>query len=465
VALIGNRILRRLGQLYVGLVLYGVSMAFMIKSSLGLDPWDVFHQGLAEATGLRFGWIVNIVGAAVLLLWIPLRQRPGIGTISNVVVIGLAVDAALAVLPAAGPLYAQAGFLVFGIVLNGVATGLYIGARLGPGPRDGLMTGFVTLRPGRSIRLVRTGIEVTVLAIGWLLGGTVGLGTILYAAAIGPLAHFFIPLLTIGQQDHEADASADWLARRAERRLHRPDADLAEVEDARGEHRVGAGLDRRWEMRHLAGSAAGDHRDVHHRPDRGDQLQVEPGLGAVRVHRVEQDLSRAQLGAPARPLDRIETGAAPAAVGCHLEAAGSPFRAPHVEREHQHLPAEPFGDLRDELRPGDRGGVHAHLVRAGAQQDIHVGHRTDAAADGERDEHGLGRAAHHVQHRPPPIGGGGHVEEGQLVGTGRVVCGGPLDRVASVAEVEEVDPFDHPASVNIEAGNHPYGHRHDTQPN
>jgi uncharacterized membrane protein YczE len=196
-ALIGNRMLRRLSQLYAGLVLYGVSMALMIRSSLGLDPWDVFHQGLAEATGLRFGWIVNIVGAAVLLLWIPLRQRPGIGTISNVIVIGLAVDAALTVLPAAGPIYARMGFLIGGIVLNGVATGLYIGARLGPGPRDGLMTGLVARKPGRSIRLVRTGIEVTVLAIGWLLGGTVGLGTVLYAVAIGPLAHLFIPLLTV----------------------------------------------------------------------------------------------------------------------------------------------------------------------------------------------------------------------------------------------------------------------------
>lgn len=197
---IGNlrdRFPRRLFQLYVGLVLYGVSMALMIESRLGLDPWDVFHQGLAKLTGLTFGTVTIAVGALVLLLWIPLRQRPGIGTVSNVAVIGLAVDAALALLPTVRPLAVQIAFLVGGIVLNGVATGLYLGARLGPGPRDGLMTGFVALRPGRSIRLVRTVIEVAVLAVGWLLGGKVGLGTVLYAAAIGPLAHLFIPMFTV----------------------------------------------------------------------------------------------------------------------------------------------------------------------------------------------------------------------------------------------------------------------------
>jgi uncharacterized membrane protein YczE len=190
-------ILRRFVQLQVGLVLYGTSMALMIKASLGLDPWDVFHQGLADVTGVRFGWIVIGVGAAVLLLWIPLRQKPGVGTVSNVIVIGLAVDRALALLPAPHPLALRAAFLVAGIVGNGTATGLYIGARLGPGPRDGLMTGFVALKPGRSIRVVRTLIEVTVLAVGWLLGGTVGVGTVLYAVSIGPLAHMFIPLFTV----------------------------------------------------------------------------------------------------------------------------------------------------------------------------------------------------------------------------------------------------------------------------
>jgi uncharacterized membrane protein YczE len=202
-------ILRRFVQLQVGLVLYGTSMALMIKSSLGLDPWDVFHQGLADVTGVRFGWIVIGVGAAVLLLWIPMRQKPGVGTVTNVIVIGLAVDRALALLPAPDPVAVRAAFLIAGIVGNGAATGLYIGARLGPGPRDGLMTGFVALKPGRSIRLVRTLIEVTVLAVGWLLGGTVGVGTVLYAVSIGPLAHVFIPLFTVAPDSPAAAAAPD----------------------------------------------------------------------------------------------------------------------------------------------------------------------------------------------------------------------------------------------------------------
>ncbi|WBB67307.1 hypothetical protein [Micromonospora sp. WMMD812] len=203
-AAIGNlrhRPARRLTQLYLGLALYGVSMALMIRSGLGLDPWDVFHQGLSRITGLSFGTVTIAVGAVVLLLWIPLRQRPGLGTVSNVVVIGLVVDATLALLPTGGPLWARIGLLVVGIVANGAATGLYLGARLGPGPRDGLMTGYVARRPGRSIRLVRTVIEVTVLALGWLLGGTVGLGTVAYALSIGPLAQLFIPLCAVADPD------------------------------------------------------------------------------------------------------------------------------------------------------------------------------------------------------------------------------------------------------------------------
>ncbi|MFV2019732.1 YczE/YyaS/YitT family protein [Micromonospora sp. LOL_023] len=193
----GDRLPRRLGQLYLGLVLYGVSMALMIEPHLGLNPWDVFHQGLAGRTGLSFGTVTVITGAAVLLLWIPLRQRPGLGTVSNVVVIGIAVDAALAVLPSPTGLPVRIGWLIAGVVLNGLATGLYIGARFGPGPRDGLMTGWVTRHPGSSVRLVRTVIEVTVLGTGWLLGGTVGLGTVLYALCIGPLAQFFLPLCSV----------------------------------------------------------------------------------------------------------------------------------------------------------------------------------------------------------------------------------------------------------------------------
>lgn len=190
---------RRLVQLYVGLVLYGVSLALMIRAELGLDPWDVFHQGVADRLPLTFGQVVIVVGALVLLAWIPLRQRPGLGTISNVIVIGLAVDAALAVTPAPDHMVWRIAFLVSGVVLNGIATAAYIGARLGPGPRDGLMTGLVA-RTGRSVRLVRTSIELCVLATGWLLGGTVGVGTVLYAISIGPLVHLLLSLLTVPER-------------------------------------------------------------------------------------------------------------------------------------------------------------------------------------------------------------------------------------------------------------------------
>jgi uncharacterized membrane protein YczE len=189
---------RRLTQLYLGLVLYGASMALQIRAGLGLDPWDVFHQGVAERSGLSFGTVVMITGAGVLLAWVPLRQRPGIGTVSNVFVIGIAVDVTLALLPAAGSSSAGLAMLLAGIGLNGVASGAYIGAGLGPGPRDGLMTGLVR-RSGRSVRFVRTSIEVGVLAVGAVLGGTVGIGTVLYALSIGPLVHVLLPRLTIAQ--------------------------------------------------------------------------------------------------------------------------------------------------------------------------------------------------------------------------------------------------------------------------
>lgn len=187
---------RRLIQLYAGLALYGFSMALMLRADLGLDPWDIFHQGLAERMGWSFGSVTMAVGAVVLLLWIPLRQWPGVGTVSNVVVIGLAVDASLRFLPHVHAVPLRALLLVLGIVLNAVAGGAYIGARLGPGPRDGLMTGLV-LRTGRSVRLIRTSIELTVLAVGWLLGGTAGVGTVLYAVSIGPLLGVALPLLAV----------------------------------------------------------------------------------------------------------------------------------------------------------------------------------------------------------------------------------------------------------------------------
>ncbi|WP_344255425.1 hypothetical protein [Terrabacter carboxydivorans] len=187
---------RRVTQLIAGLVLYGVSMAMMIRSTLGLDPWDVFHAGIATHVPLTFGQVTIVVGALVLLLWVPLRQWPGLGTVANVVVIGLAADAGLALIAPPTSMWARILLLVSGIVLNGVAGGLYIGSQLGPGPRDGLMTGFAR-RTGLSIRLVRTSIEVVVLSVGWLLGGPVGLGTVLYAVSIGPLVQFFLPRLTV----------------------------------------------------------------------------------------------------------------------------------------------------------------------------------------------------------------------------------------------------------------------------
>ena len=195
-----GRTTRRLAQLAVGLVLYGVSMAMMLRSGLGLDPWDVFHYGVAQHLPLSFGTVVIVVGVVALLAWIPLRQWPGLGTIANVVVIGLATDASLAVLDRPDPLAARAALLVGGIVLNGLAGALYIGSQFGPGPRDGLMTGLVH-RTGRSVRLVRTSLELTVLGIGWALGGVVGLGTVLYAVSIGPVIQFFLPLLTVALPD------------------------------------------------------------------------------------------------------------------------------------------------------------------------------------------------------------------------------------------------------------------------
>jgi uncharacterized membrane protein YczE len=183
---------RRLPQLLGGLTLYGVSMGLMIRANLGLDPWDVLHQALSERTGLTFGLVTAIVGALVLLCWIPLRQRPGIGTVANIVVIAIAVDLTLAVMTQPSSLVVRIGLMVGAVVLNGLASAAYIGVRLGSGPRDGLMTGFAA-RTGLSIRLVRTAIELTVLATGWLLGGTVGVGTVVYALAIGPLTQAFLP--------------------------------------------------------------------------------------------------------------------------------------------------------------------------------------------------------------------------------------------------------------------------------
>ncbi|OBC03186.1 hypothetical protein A5784_14865 [Mycobacterium sp. 852013-50091_SCH5140682] len=183
--------LKRGTLLLIGLCGYGVSMGMMVRAGLGLDPWDVFHQGLTRHTPLTIGLASAVAGVVVLLAWIPLRNKPGIGTVANVIVIAITVDTTLAVLPAPHAMPVRIAMMLGAVVLNGISTVLYIGAGLGPGPRDGLMTGLVA-RTGLSIRLVRTVIEATVLAVGWLLGGSVGVGTLVYAFGIGPLVQLIL---------------------------------------------------------------------------------------------------------------------------------------------------------------------------------------------------------------------------------------------------------------------------------
>jgi uncharacterized membrane protein YczE len=184
----------RLAQLLAGLVLYGVALSCEVLAGLGLDPWDVFHQGIARQTHMAIGTWVVIVGVAVMLLWIPLRLRPGIGTVCNALIIGAVMNLVLAITPVPQAMPLRVALLVTGVLLCGVATGAYIGAGLGAGPRDGLMVGIAAR--GHSIRVVRTGIEMVVLGAGFLLGGTIGIGTLVYALSIGPIAHVTIPWFT-----------------------------------------------------------------------------------------------------------------------------------------------------------------------------------------------------------------------------------------------------------------------------
>jgi len=184
---------RRILQLLIGLPLYGVGAALTVDAGLGVDPWTVLAEGLSLRTGIGVGWMTNILGLLILLVWIPLRQHPGIGTVANILVVGTAMQVTLWVLPPINGLLAQFAMLVGGILLVAIASGLYIGARFGPGPRDGLMTGLRS-RFGMPIWAARASVELTVLIIGWLLGGTVGLGTVLFAASIGPLVHVTLPL-------------------------------------------------------------------------------------------------------------------------------------------------------------------------------------------------------------------------------------------------------------------------------
>ena len=187
---------RRILQLVVGLFFYGFAIAMMVRGAVGVPPWDVLTQGLIKQTGLPFGVLTIIVGALVLLLWIPIRQKPGVGTIANVLLIGPSIDVGLAILPAATTLFEQELLFAGGLALLSIASGLYIGARFGPGPRDGLMTG-IHDRWGFKIWWVRTAIEVTVLTIGWVFGGNVGLGTLAFAVFIGPMVGVTLPLLRV----------------------------------------------------------------------------------------------------------------------------------------------------------------------------------------------------------------------------------------------------------------------------
>ncbi|MFH8991229.1 YitT family protein [Streptomyces sp. NPDC017940] len=199
---LGERPLRRLPQLFAGLALYGLSIGAMVRAGLGISPWSVLNQGVERHTALSFGTVSALVGALVLLLWIPLKQRPAFGAAANVVVVAYASDAGLWLVPQDLGLAARAGLLLAGILVNGLAVAVYVGARLGPGPRDGLMTGLAA-RTGRSLRLVRTLIEVLVLAAGWLLGGSVGAGTVLYALAMGPVTQHFLPRFAYGRSPED----------------------------------------------------------------------------------------------------------------------------------------------------------------------------------------------------------------------------------------------------------------------
>ena len=207
-----DRRVRRFGQLIVGLLLYGFTMGLMVRAVLGLDPWDVFHQGITKLVGhwvhLSYGTVITGASVLVLLAWIPLRQRPGIGTVLNAAMIGWTTDATLSLIHPTGNLTVRIAFLVAAVVGNAVAGALYIGAGLGPGPRDGLMTGMVARGIG-SVRVVRTSIELSVLVIGWLLGGALGVGTVIYALAIGPLLQLLLPRLRVKSRANPVLAAAD----------------------------------------------------------------------------------------------------------------------------------------------------------------------------------------------------------------------------------------------------------------
>lgn len=187
---------RRIGQLLIGVFLYGIGIAFLVRSALGAAPWDVLTQGITHHVPLSFGVVTTIVSGIVLLLWIPIRQKPGIGTIVNAALVGPSADVGFLFIPVGKELWQQALLFAIGLIVLSAATGLYIGAHFGPGPRDGLMTG-LHVRLRRPIWLVRTCLEVAVVVIGWALGGIVGVGTVLFALLVGPLCQFFLRIFAV----------------------------------------------------------------------------------------------------------------------------------------------------------------------------------------------------------------------------------------------------------------------------
>lgn len=188
--------IRRIVQLIVGLALYGFGCGLMIEAEVGLDPWTVFAQGVSLHTGIGVGWVTNLIGFGVLLLWIPLRQKPGVGTIANILLVGTSIQITVTLMPALDELWVRVLVFTAGLVAVAVASGLYIGAHFGPGPRDGLMTG-IRSRFGWPIWLARAVVEIIVLAAGWLLGGNVGIGTVAFALLIGPMVHITLPLFDV----------------------------------------------------------------------------------------------------------------------------------------------------------------------------------------------------------------------------------------------------------------------------
>jgi uncharacterized membrane protein YczE len=179
-------VLPRLPKLVLGLVVFGLGIALMVQADMGLSPWEVFHQGISRLTGIPLGTVSILVGIPILAAWWPLRERPGVGTVLNILLIGTATNIGMSLIPAPDPVPARLAMMLAGVAVIAVGSGLYLASDLGPGPRDGLMTG-LHLRYGWSIRRARTGIELSVLLVGWLMGGTVGLGTVVFALGIGPL--------------------------------------------------------------------------------------------------------------------------------------------------------------------------------------------------------------------------------------------------------------------------------------